>query len=620
MSMRILTLIVALFTTVFAFAQQQIDVAKIKEHPRLLLLTNEESRIKSEIKNDKAWADVNDAIIQECAAITQLPTIERKMIGRRLLQTSREALRRVFFLSYAWRMTGREEYFKKCEEELLAVSKFEDWNPDHFLDVAEMTLAVAIGYDWLYPRLSQSSKDIISKAIIEKGLTPALNPKHNGWQRGKNNWNQVCNTGITFGALAVFEQQPEVVTQIIEKAIQSIKLPMAAYGPEGNYVEGYSYWAYGTSFNLFFISALEKIFGTDFGLANEPGFLQTASFYQNLIGTSGTPFNYGDAGGNEGLQPAMFWFADKLKDNSLLSIEKEYLQTSKYNVKTNRLLPAAMIWGKGVKLNEMIAPKTNLWFGRSENEIAVLRSGWERGKDIYVGFKGGTASVGHAHMDAGSFVLDMDGLRWASELGMQQYNSLESAGLSIWDMSQKSQRWQVFRLNNHSHNTLTVNGKLHNMVGNAKLVSKSDDANNTRAVFDLSPVFQPDLQQAQRGIAIIDKTYVTVRDEISTGDKEAVVRWAMLTPAKVENLKAKEATLTSKGKQLKFYVEGLEEVKLQTWSTDPPQSYDAPNPGTTLLGFELKLPANTKKSFNVVLVNADGKIVDKAKLKSLSNW
>lgn len=618
--MRVLIFVAVLFTLNFAFAQQKIDVSKIKEHPRLLWFAGEEERVKREIKVEKAWADVNYAIIQECNAISQQPAIERKMIGRRMLQTSREALRRVFFLSYAWRMTGREEYFKKCEEELLTVSKFEDWNPDHFLDVAEMTLAVAIGYDWLYPKLSQNSKDIISKAITEKGLTPALNPEYNGWQRGKNNWNQVCNTGIAFGALAVFEQQPEVAAQIIEKAIQSIKLPMEAYGPEGNYVEGYSYWAYGTSFNLFFISALEKIFGTDFGLADEPGFLQTASFYQNLIGTSGTPFNYGDTGGNEGLQPAMFWFADKLKDHSLLFIEKEYLQTSKYNVKTNRLLPAAMIWGKGIKLNEMAAPKTNLWFGKAKNEIAVLRSGWERGKDIYVGFKGGTASVDHAHMDAGSFILDMDGVRWASELGMQQYNSLETAGLSIWDMSQKSQRWQVFRLNNYSHNTLTVNGKLHNMLGNAKLVSKSDEASNTRAIFDLSSVFQPDLQRAQRGIAIIDQTYVTLRDEISTGDKEAVVRWAMLTPAKVEDLKANEATLTNKGKQLKVYVEGLEGVKLQTWSTDPPQSYDAPNPGTALLGFELKLPANSKKSFNVVFVTADGEILDKAKLKPLSNW
>jgi len=617
--MRILTLLVSLFLISAANAQQ-IDVAKIKEHPRLLLLKGDEERIKVEIKNEKAWADVNYAIIEECNAILKLAPIERKLIGRRLLQVSREALRRVFYLSYAWRMTGKEEYFKKCEEELLTVSNFEDWNPSHFLDVAEMTLAVSIGYDWLYPKLSKSSRDAMSKAIIEKGLTPALDPKYNGWQRSKNNWNQVCNTGISYGAIAVFEQQPEISTQIIQKAIQSIKLPMAAYAPEGNYMEGYSYWAYGTSFNVFFISALEKLFGTDFGLSSQPGFLQTAAFYENLVGTSGVAFNYGDAGGIEGLQPAMFWFADKLKDQSLLFTEKEYLLTSKYNVKSNRLLPAAMIWGKGIKVNDITVPTTNFWFGKAENEIAVLRSGWAKDKDIYVGFKGGTASVGHAHMDAGSFVLDMDGVRWASELGMQQYNSLESAGLGIWEMSQKSQRWQVFRLNNHSHNTLTVNGKLHNMVGNAKLVSKNTDPDFTAAVFDLSSVFQPDLQKAQRGIAIINKNQVALRDEIVAGDKEVLVRWAMLSPAKVERIEKGSAILSSKGKRLKIHLEGLEDVELQTWSTDPPQSYDAPNPGTTLLGFEIKLPANSKKNFNVIFTSADGKVWNKTTLKPLANW
>lgn len=619
--MRILMLIAALVSVSFtAFAQQKIDVSKIKGHPRLLLLTGEESRIKNEIRNEKAWADVNYAIIQECNAIAELAPVERKMIGRRLLQVSREALRRVFYLAYAWRITGREEYFKKCEEELLTVSKFEDWNPSHFLDVAEMTLAVAIGYDWLYPQLSQSSRALISKAIIEKGLTPALNPKYNGWQRSKNNWNQVCNTGITFGALAVFEQQPGVSTQIIEKAIQSIKLPMAAYAPAGNYSEGYSYWAYGTSFNVFFISALEKLFGTDFQLLAQRGFLQTASFYENLIGTSGTPFNYGDAGGIEGLQPAMFWFADKMKDNSLLFIEKEYLLTSKYNIKSNRLLPAAMIWGKGIKPGEITAPKSNIWYGKAENEIAVLRSGWEKGRDIYVGLKGGTASVSHAHMDAGSFVLDIDGIRWASELGMQQYNSLESAGLDIWDMSQKSQRWRVFRLNNYSHNTLTVNGKLHNQEGNARLISESEDATNTRAVFDLSSIFQPDLKKVQRGVAIINKTHVTVKDEVETGNTAVTIKWQILTPAKVEKIQGNQVVLSNRGKRIKLYVEGLDKVDLKTWSTSPPQSYDAPNPGTVLLGFELQLPANSKRSFNVVFAPEEEKSLNTLELKALSAW
>lgn len=616
--MKFLTLLVSLFFASATYAQQ-IDVAKIKAHPRLLLLQGDEEHIKTEIKKEKAWADVNYAIIEESKAILKLAPMERKLIGRRLLQVSREALRRVFYLSYAWRMTGSDEYFNKCEEELLAVSGFEDWNPSHFLDVAEMTMAVSIGYDWLYPKLSKNSRDMISRAIIEKGLTPALDPKYNGWQRGKNNWNQVCNTGISYGALAVFEQQPEISTQIIQKAIQSIKLPMAAYAPEGNYMEGYSYWAYGTSFNVFFISALEKLFGTDFGLSAQPGFLQTAAFYENLVGTSGLAFNYGDAGGIEGLQPAMFWFADKLKDQSLLFIEREYLLTSKYNVKSNRLLPAAMIWAKGVKINDIATPTTNLWFGKAENEIAVLRSGWTKGKDIYVGFKGGTASVGHAHMDAGSFVLDMDGVRWASELGMQQYNSLESAGLSIWDMSQKSQRWQVFRLNNHSHNTLTVNGKLHNMAGNAKLVSKTTEPNFTAAVFDLSTVFWPDLSQAQREISIINKTRVALQDELTAGDKEVTVRWAMLTQAKIESLTNGTALLSIKGKQLKVHVEGLAEVKLQTWTTDPPKSYDAPNPGTILLGFEFKLPANSKKNIRVLFTSPDKNESTKANLKPLEN-
>ena len=53
-------------------------------------------------------------------------------------------------LSYGYRMTKDPAILKRAELELLAISKFSDWNPSHFLDVAEMTMAAAIGYDWLY--------------------------------------------------------------------------------------------------------------------------------------------------------------------------------------------------------------------------------------------------------------------------------------------------------------------------------------------------------------------------------------------------------------------------------------------------------------------------------------
>jgi hypothetical protein len=604
-----------------SLAKAQIDTGRITAHPRLLLLKGEESRIIDEINNDTTWSKVNNSIIGESEEILSLPPVERTLIGRRLLQVSRESLRRIFFLSYAWRLTNKKKFFNRCEEELLTASKFQDWNPSHFLDVAEMTMAVAIGYDWLYNDLSAKSREVISKAIIEKGLAPSLDAKYNGWLRGSNNWNQVCNAGITFGALAVYERQPAASVSLIERAIKSITIPMKEYAPDGNYKEGYSYWGYGTSFNVFFISVLEKLFGTDFHLNSQPGFMQTASFYENLVAPSGQPFSYSDCGGIEGLQPAMFWFADKLKDPSLLYIEKNYLQTSKFSVKSNRLLPAAMLWANGVSVKDIKEPVQKTWNGKGGNEVAIMRTDWRNGQGIYIGFKGGSPSESHGHMDAGSFVMDANGVRWSADLGMQQYNSLESAGLDIWKMDQNSQRWEVFRYNNYSHSTLTVNGQLQNVKGHATVVKSSTDPLNMHTVMDLTSVYNKNLQKAMRGIAIVNKQYVIVKDELETGDSVCVIRWAMLTPATVASINGNQARLTNKSQKLTLFVNGLPDVVLKTYRTDPPHSYDALNLGTTMIGFEITVPAHTRIMFDVIMVPGEENVaVQKASLKPLAEW
>ncbi len=41
-----------------------------------------------------------------------------------------------------------------------------------------------------------------------------------------------------------------------------------------------------------------------------------------MTGPSGKPFNYSDAGGGGGRQPAMFWFANKQNNPSLLWVGK----------------------------------------------------------------------------------------------------------------------------------------------------------------------------------------------------------------------------------------------------------------------------------------------------------
>ena len=434
-------------------------------HPRILLLKGEESTVRKTISSENKWASVNSFIIYECNKIVKEAPVERILTGRRLLSKSREALKRIFYLSYAWRMTSDVKYLERAEQEMLAVSAFTDWNPSHFLDVAEMTMAVAIGYDWLYDKLSEESRNILKTAIVEKGLKPSLLPANNGWATRTNNWNQVCNAGMAFGALAVYEDEKELATQIIERAVTSIRLPMGDYEPDGAYPEGFGYWGYGTSFHVMFISAMEKAFGDKYDLGITGGFLKTARYLENMTGPTGVPFNYSDCGTTANMDPAMFWFANILDDPSLLWSDKYQLLNKP--LPDDRLLPAQLIWSEGLTINGISAPSEKIWVGQGKNPVALMRTSWSDENAIYVGLKAGSPSAGHAHMDAGSFVMDANGERWAMDFGSQDYNSLEQAGVDLWNMTQNSERWDVFRYNNLAHNTLTVNGKYQRVSGKA---------------------------------------------------------------------------------------------------------------------------------------------------------
>ncbi|MEO7766972.1 MAG: heparinase II/III family protein, partial [Ferruginibacter sp.] len=368
--------------------------------------------------------------------------------------------------SYAYRTTREPKYLQRAEKELLAISKFSDWNPTHFLDVAEMTMAVAIGYDWLYDQLSQESKAIIKEAILKKGLEPSLDSKYNSWLKAEHNWNQVCNAGMTYGAMAIYEDEPVLARQIINRAINSIVLPMKDFGPDGVYPEGYGYWGYGTSFNVLFISAIEKLFGKDFGLNEMPGFLKTAAFLENMTGPSGQPFNYSDAGSNGGLHPAMFWLAGKVKDPSLLWVERSYLKNiPPEQLVKDRLFTTIMLWSGGMQMDKITAPAQMMWTGRGKNPVAMMRTSWTDSNAIYVAMKGGSVSVNHAHMDIGSFIMEADGVRWAMDFGMQEYESLESKGIQLFGRTQDAQRWKVFRYTNLVHNTLAVNNQHQDVTG-----------------------------------------------------------------------------------------------------------------------------------------------------------
>jgi hypothetical protein len=314
----------------------------------------------------------------------------------------------------------------------------------------------------------------------------------------------------------------------------------------------------------------------------------------------------------------MAWFAAREKDPTLMTFEKRLIDGNK-NLHRIRELPALMVWAIDLDLSNIPSPKSNIWIGHGKTPVALIRNGWNEDNSIYVGLKGGKATTTHAHMDAGSFVMDALGERWAMDLGVQDYNSLESKGVKLWMMKQESDRWKVFRLSNHSHNTLTFNNGLQNVDGVASIISSTESPAFLSATIDLSKVYDADVKNAQRGVAIVSDEYVVVRDEIEL-KKQALIRWNMLTDAQVNILDNKTAELSKHGKKVILRITEPSEAVFTTWSTDPPQSYDEPNPGTVFIGFEVRRQPGEKFSFSVLMVPQDVTLENKKAIPELSEW
>ena len=295
------------------------NYSKIANHPRLLLSKEEDAVLKKAISEIPEFKKIDAFIIESADKfILEEPLIFEKK-GKRLLAVSRKAFTRLYYWSYAYRVTKDKKYLDRAEKEMLALCAFQSWNPSHFLDTGEMCMGLAIAYDWMYADLQESTKQIVRKAIVEKAFKPSYLKENNFFIESSGNWNSVCNAGLVFGALAIMEDEKTECVPIIERAMKSNLLPLAAYAPDGNYPEGPGYWNYGTSFQVMLIAALESALGSDNGLSKSPGFMKTANYMQFSAGNSGSLFNYSDCGERQVASATMFWFAEKTKNTSLIS-------------------------------------------------------------------------------------------------------------------------------------------------------------------------------------------------------------------------------------------------------------------------------------------------------------
>ena len=516
------------------------------DHPRLILKESDLEALKAQEATDPALQKIVAEVLRDADYLLDDPPLVHQLIGPRLLSVSRKCLDRIYSLGMAWRWTGDDKYARIAVENLLAVCAFPDWNPSHFLDTAEMSHAVGIGYDWLYHYMDAQTRATVKAGLIKHGMIPgraAYDGTGYWWVRSAFNWNQVCNGGLISGALAIAETDPKYAQTIVPKAVRSLPTALRSYTPDGAWGEGPGYWHYATRYTAYGIASLESALGKDYGLKGVEGLSLAGHFPIYTAGPTNYFLNYADSGEKAQRRPmaCSFWLAKVYDDGFVAHAERALLAEQ-----PSRATPQHLMWYMPEPAASADATLDKLFHGVVE--VAVFRSAWDDPNALFAGIKAGYNQVNHGHLDLGNFEVDALGVRWARDLGSDDYN------MPGYFSSGDGQRWQYYRLNSFSHNVPLLDGKGQYPGGEAEITRFETDGAFPFAQVDISSAYPDYADSVKRGLALLNgRKTVLIQDEFQL-KTSCEIAWGMTTDAGLSLGTGEAATLYLDNKQLRAVI------------------------------------------------------------------
>lgn len=588
---KILTFIFACLCVFSAFGKTEIQ----PHHPRLLFTTTEEKAVKKLIKKDPLARQLAAFLKTKADSIAEAPQIPYKMdkYGN-MLWTSRAYVLRLGTLSLAYRLYGEQKYLDAANKTLLWVCGYKDWDPKHYLDTAEMTTAVAIAYDWLFDALPETTRKIIKGSIYKNAISNVLREYEKGgpgsWAKRETNWNVVCNTGMTLGALAVAEDYPEEAETILKNAAHYMPNCLKHFAPDGVCYEGPAYWGYTNSYLSLYLKAVNDNGGDQGGIGQLPGVSRTALFYKRTLTPSGQRFNFGNASAEEVLNtPAFFFFSKHYGQPEIAEwFRKEIEKTIRQNQPMHQLFFLSLPWFNPASpaQNEQI-PALEVYHN-SINDLLVLNVDRKEKGSVFLVAKGGLPNQAHQQMDCGTFIIESDSVCWTEDLGADDY-----ALPGFWDGKPGGDRWKYFRNNNFSHNTLNIDRQPQYANGKAFVCEENTHTAHPYARLDLSEVYKVQAHKAFRKFTLINDHTIEVEDEVEVRNTSSTVFWTAATKADV-TINGSVAQLQKDGKVFYFRILSPEGATFHTYPAYNTYPGEKPIKGITM--FEIACPAQGGKA------------------------
>ncbi len=600
---------------------------KENSHPRVMINKKGIEELKELIKTDEILKPAYDAVKVEADEILGVEPRGYIKVTYRLLESSKEVFRRVLKLGFAYFVTGDEKYAERAFKEVeFMCTEWPDWNSYHTLDTAEAMMAATVCYDWFYEYLTPDRKKLLEDSILSRGLLEILDdylgngakrsdPRFIGerpmmWLDYNNNWCFVCNGSALCASLALFDCDnipKNLLKTIAGFAYTDFSRTLEIVMPEdGAYVEGTMYWNYFAEYLIQTLDTMKNSLGTDYDLPKIKGFSKSPYFLFNLTGKR--PFNFSDSGGGvPALNHQVMWFARYFNDENLYTIYKEREKDFLPGLDYKKLLyyrPMKKLSGE---------PDVPLDVYYKSIETVVLRNGFTDSENLnFVGLHAGDNSAPHSHLDCGSFVLDMQGERFALDLGPDDYNI--------------PGKFYRYRYSAEGHNTYVINRTdIYTQDENAptEIINFGSGEGEAFAICDITKAYAMYLTKIQRGIKLYDnKTKVLIQDELKA-DESFEAWWQMHTEAAIKiSDDKKSAVLTINDKSIKAQIKspcdaGFEVLPARPFPDTPVFKGQDPNKGVKKLCIHFK---DIKEAVVAVEFTALGAECDSFELTELKDW
>lgn len=511
-----------------------------------------------------------------------------------ILYTSRAYVTRLGTLSLAYRLYGEQKYLDAVNNTLLWICDYKDWDPAHFLDTAEMTTAVAIAYDWLFDALPESTRQKVKESIYKNAISIVLHEYEKGgpgsWAKRETNWNVVCNTGMTLGALAVAEDYPKETEIILENAARYMPNCLKHFAPDGVCYESLTYWGYTTSYLALYLKAVEQNGGDRAGIGQLPGISKTALYFKRTLTPSGQQFNFGNTTIGEALNTPSFFFFSKYY--RLPEVAEWFRTEIKQSIQEKKALHPLFFltlpWfdAKSPAKSENI-PSLEVYHN-SINDLVVLNGNRKEKGSVFLVAKGGTPNQAHQQMDCGTFIIESDSVCWTEDLGADDY-----ALPGFWDYKPGGDRWKYFRNNNFSHNTLNIDRQPQYANGKAFVCEENTHTAQPYARLDLSEIYKVQAHKALRKFTLVNDHTIEVEDEVALRNTSSTVFWTAATKADV-TINGSVAQLQKDGKVFYFRILSPEGATFHTYPAYNTYPGEKPIKGITML--EIACPAQGGKA------------------------